>query len=96
MTQDDYERMLAAQGGCCAICGRRPRAGKHLHVDHDHDTGRVRGLLCFSCNVAIGNLHHDVDRVLRAADYVDDDGARDELERLALERAHGLAGAGLV
>lgn len=85
-----------AQHGRYAICGREPRPGKHLHVDHDHDTGRVRGLLCFSCNVAIGNLHHDVDRVMSAADYVDDDGTRRELTKLAREQAHGLVQTGLV
>lgn len=88
--------MLAAQQGRCAICGREPRSGKHLHVDHDHDTGRVRGLLCFSCNAAIGQLHHDVDRVMRAAHDVDDDATRDELTQLARQRAHGLVSAGSV
>lgn len=52
--------------------------------------------MCFSCNVAIGNLHHDVDRVMSAADYVDDDGTRRELTELARERAHGLVQTGLV
>ena len=70
--------------------------GKHLQVDHDHDTGRVRGLLCFSCNAVIGQLRHDVERVLRAADYVDNDGTGDELRHLARRRTHGLANAGSV
>jgi GH24 family phage-related lysozyme (muramidase) len=65
--------------------------GKHLHVDHDHDTGRVRGLLCFSYNVGIGNFHQDVGHMMRAADYVDDDGSREELAQVARARAHGLA-----
>jgi hypothetical protein len=56
----------------------------------------VRGHLCFSCNAAIGQLHHDVDRVMRAADYVGDDSTRDELTLLARERTHGLVQAGLV
>jgi Recombination endonuclease VII len=41
--------MLAEQGGGCAICGAEPKT-KRLHVDHDHKTGAVRGLLCFRCN----------------------------------------------
>lgn len=45
----DYERLLEAQGGRCAICRARPRS-KRLAVDHDHKTGAVRGLLCSRCN----------------------------------------------
>ena len=47
--------------------------GKHLHVDHDHGTGRVRGLLCFRCNNALADFHEDVGHMFRAADSVDDD-----------------------
>jgi hypothetical protein len=56
LTDYDYERMLAEQGGCCAICGK-PNSGSRLngkyrplYVDHDHKTGMVRGLLCSQCN----------------------------------------------
>lgn len=45
----DYDRMLAAQGGGCAICGNPPKT-RRLDVDHDHRTGKVRGLLCHRCN----------------------------------------------
>src|SRR5438094_9480440 len=47
---EQYEEMLAKQGGVCAICGAPPPEGTSLHVDHDHETGEVRGLLCFPCN----------------------------------------------
>ena len=50
LTVEEYDAMLAAQGGGCAICGRPPRADISLHVDHDHNTGAVRGILCFRCN----------------------------------------------
>lgn len=48
----EYERLLAAQDGHCALC---PATGKtrRLHVDHDHKTGQVRGLLCYKCNNAL-------------------------------------------
>jgi hypothetical protein len=48
----DYERMLAQQGGRCAICGRIETVGKssRLNIDHDHKTGQVRALLCQKCN----------------------------------------------
>lgn len=45
----DYDRMLKAQGGGCAICGRKPKK-RALDVDHSHCSGRVRGLLCHRCN----------------------------------------------
>lgn len=49
ITGDDYDSLLKAQGGKCAICRARPRS-KRLAVDHDHKTGAVRGLLCSRCN----------------------------------------------
>jgi hypothetical protein len=49
VTDEDYERMLEAQGGHCALCPSTPKT-KRLHVDHNHRTGTVRGLLCFRCN----------------------------------------------
>jgi predicted HNH restriction endonuclease len=52
MTTEEYDTMLNAQGGRCAICGESPLR-RRLHVDHDHETGRVRGLLCSRCNTAL-------------------------------------------
>lgn len=49
ITSEDYDRMLAEQMGLCRIC-RRPPKTVRLHVDHDHDTGEIRGLLCPTCN----------------------------------------------
>lgn len=48
--------MLAAQGGGCAICGKQCPTGRALAVDHDHDTGEIRGLLCYKHNTALGLL----------------------------------------
>jgi hypothetical protein len=72
LTLDDYKTMLAAQGGVCAIC-REPStsAWGSLHVDHDHDTGRVRGLLCEACNVGLGNFKDDPARLRAAAVYLE-------------------------
>jgi hypothetical protein len=58
-----YDEMFAVQDGRCAICRRLPGA-KRLHVDHEHRTGRVRGLLCVKCNFA---LFHDDKPHLKAA-----------------------------
>lgn len=58
ITTNDYDRMSQKQKHCCAIC-KKPgidfKTG--LGVDHDHDTGKVRGLLCVKCNTAIGSLN---------------------------------------
>lgn len=71
LTLDDYKVMLAAQEGGCAICGGPPNGkGVNYHIDHDHTTGRVRGLLCHSCNTGIGNLRDDPERLERAAHYI--------------------------
>ena len=70
ITLADFERMLAEQGGVCAICGRPPNGHGALHVDHCHTTGRIRGLLCFSCNYAVGALQDKPELFERAADYL--------------------------
>jgi hypothetical protein len=49
---EEYARRLREQGGGCAICGAKPKT-RRLHVDHDHKTGEVRGLLCHRCNRAL-------------------------------------------
>jgi hypothetical protein len=72
LTLEDYARMLAKQGGLCALCGGK-RTGsnyKHLAVDHDHKTGRVRGLLCHNCNLVLGHLKDDVRLMRRAIAYL--------------------------
>ncbi len=80
ITLDQYNEVLLSQEGLCAICGgqehTRDRRGfiKPLSVDHDHSErpGAVRGLLCSSCNTAIGQLDHDADRLRAAAQYLED------------------------
>lgn len=62
-----YEWMLQQQDGRCACCGDRP---SQLHIDHCHDTGKVRGLLCPNCNKGLGMFKDDPDRLLAAAAYL--------------------------
>lgn len=58
VTREWFEETLEAQGGVCKICGQTNDSGKRLHVDHDHGTGKVRGLLCFRCNHRLGVLEN--------------------------------------
>ncbi len=71
---EDYERMFKDQDGKCSICGSEkpypnPRI-KNFAVDHDHETGKIRGLLCVSCNVGIGHFRHDPSLLQKAIDYL--------------------------
>lgn len=73
LSVDAYKRLRAAQGGRCAICREAVAAGgyaKRLCVDHDHDTGAVRGLLCRTCNLGIGFLRDDPGRLRAAIAYL--------------------------
>lgn len=72
LSEADFERMVFEQGGVCACCGKSPGEAGHpkrfsyLFVDHDHKTGKVRGLLCHGCNSVLGHCHEDP-AVLEAA-----------------------------
>jgi len=68
MSVEDYNGIVARQGNVCAICGNG-REGR-LHVDHDHETGAVRGLLCNRCNRAIGLFEDDPIILRRAIAYL--------------------------
>lgn len=77
ITLEEYNELLDKQGGVCAICGdeerviRRAKSGKEmLAVDHCHDTGKIRGLLCFKCNTGIGALGDSVEGLERALSYL--------------------------
>jgi hypothetical protein len=66
ITENDLDKMKKQQNLCCAICGK----GKKLYVDHCHNTGRIRGLLCDTCNRGIGFLQEDKDILLGALKYL--------------------------
>lgn len=71
MTQSDYNQLFAEQLGCCAICGKHQNEfNRGLHIDHDHRTGKVRGLLCHRCNPGIGYLQEDVEILEKAIKYL--------------------------
>lgn len=70
ITVAEYEALLAEQSGGCGICGKTCTTGRRLAVDHDHETGRVRGLLCSRCNRGIGLFFDSAEHLRKAADYV--------------------------
>jgi hypothetical protein len=75
ITSEQYADMLAVQSGVCAVCAKPPdpngiRSASRLHVDHDHQTGLVRGLLCLNCNRGIGYFADDPQRLEAAAQYL--------------------------
>lgn len=71
ITTEQYEAMLVSQRGLCAICREPQEGNRQMAVDHNHETGKVRGLLCDRCNRGIGLLR-DSPLVLRAAvDYLE-------------------------
>jgi len=72
ITLVDYERMYKRQRGVCAICGRPPKKGKLLFVDHEHKTNKVRGLLCHDCNIMIGNAGDSVTILALGISYLEE------------------------
>lgn len=72
ITQEDYDKILQEQDGKCAICGvERNGSKENFCVDHDHETGKVRGLLCTKCNLGIGKMKDSPDLLRKAAKYLD-------------------------
>jgi recombination endonuclease VII len=71
ISAEDYNQMLAQQNNVCAICKRPCATGKALAVDHNHETGKVRALLCKDCNVSIGLMKEDPDLLRTAANYLE-------------------------
>ena len=69
ISPEEYDGLLAAQGGCCAICHSPPKKNR-LSVDHRHKTGLTRGLLCMGCNSALAKFRDDVDRLFAAGHYL--------------------------
>jgi hypothetical protein len=65
----EYEELLNKQGGSCAICNSLP-IRRNLDIDHDHITGKIRGILCESCNKAIGMFKDDIELLNKAINYL--------------------------
>lgn len=68
ITLEEYNQILDEQNGVCAIC--KKEGAPYLHVDHAHDTGVIRGLLCRKCNSGLGFFNDDMDLLQKAAEYL--------------------------
>jgi hypothetical protein len=74
LSREDYNSMLKNQNNCCAICGvheTETKMGK-LYVDHNHSTGKVRGLLCHNCNASLGLMKESIDSLAAAISYLNE------------------------
>lgn len=76
ITPEGYAEQLKKQGGGCAGCGVPVDGKKQLAVDHNHETGKVRGLLCFHCNTILGKAGEDPQRLRALAGYLERGGVR--------------------
>lgn len=73
LTPEAFNKMLQAQNNKCASCGKTTEEnGKRLCVDHDHKSGKVRGLLCDNCNVALGHLKDNLYNAKCLVNYIED------------------------
>ncbi len=78
ITRDQYDAMAEAQNHGCAICKRpetllrntKSKEARFLAVDHDHDTGAIRALLCFDCNVTLGRMGESIERLEAMIAYI--------------------------
>jgi len=77
LTLDQYNQMLKEQNGVCAICGKnetnidgRSKKNKRLSVDHNHESGKIRELLCDKCNQGLGLFQENIDTLLNAINYL--------------------------
>jgi hypothetical protein len=70
ITLDEYNEILIKQNNGCAICGKTINGKRNMCVDHDHETGRVRGLLCSHCNWGLGHFKDNIDLLENAIKYL--------------------------
>lgn len=103
LTDDGYRLMLQSQSGLCAIChkqetifSKRHNKTRELSVDHCHATGRVRGLLCNSCNNGLARFKDSPELLLAAINYLAQGGVANATVQVGWEHATAGAGAGLL
>lgn len=70
MTFQQVQEMYISQNGCCGICEIRFKSRRHIHIDHNHTTKKVRALLCHKCNVGLGYFNEDTSLLTKAIEYI--------------------------
>ena len=70
ITLAERDQMILDQNGGCALCGKNLNELSKINVDHDHDTGKIRGILCSSCNMGLGLLGDNLEALKKATDYL--------------------------
>jgi hypothetical protein len=70
ITQEQFDKMLVAQNNMCKLCNNKFKSTRDTHIDHCHNSNIVRGLLCSSCNMALGQFNDDVDIMENAIKYL--------------------------
>ena len=76
LSAGDIWRLRRASNDCCMACHRPRGEGRDLHIDHNHKTGEVRGILCATCNRALGYVYDSPERLRALADYLENPPAR--------------------
>lgn len=70
LKREDFDKMYDTQNGKCKLCYKEIKAQVQSHVDHNHDTGVIRGLLCSKCNLGLGHFYDNSDVLVRASKYI--------------------------
>lgn len=70
ITENEFQQMLIAQEGVCYICKGTPKGNANFHIDHNHDSGDIRGLLCHNCNIGLGHFKDDPDLLYAGIKYL--------------------------
>ena len=70
LSPNEFDRLTEAQGGGCAVCGSPESGERNLSVDHNHETGEVRGILCRNCNTGLGCFGDSPELMLEAIAYL--------------------------
>lgn len=72
VSPEQYFEIYKAQGGKCKICGYEPKGNEYLHIDHNKETGEIRGLLCSKCNKGLGMFDEVPENFDRAKQYIEE------------------------